>query len=546
MRTVTLAEALRDPRLLGRSFGQASHFGWHCVAKVLSGEALEALELGFMLKWTGRTQLPAGPVKRIYALIGRRGGKTRFLSAVGCWRAALCADWRSQMAPGELAVVGLVAVDRDQTRVMMSYCDGLLRDSAVLAGEVTRHTASTIEFRSGGALTIMTNDYRTIRGRTVTALLGDEASLWQPGETASNDEELVAAVTPAMLTVADGGLVLLSSTTWHKRGLMYRRFTELHGRDDADELCLLAPSRAFNPSLDPADIDLELRKDPVRARAEFLSEWRTDETDFIPRDVIELATDWGVRERPPVPGVRYSCFGDVATGTGKDSIALGICHEANGVVVLDAVRHAAPPFSPEGFIANHAAWIRSYGIDVVWGDRTGEWCRGYFAKGGLKYYFAPKTRSEIYIAWLPMLLAGQGRLIDHEELRDQAAGLERRVMAGGREEVNHGKSASAHDDIVNVCAGAMVIAQRHAAARMITFVVPPDLSQAPVAMGAVRPPTQPRVAELPVAVRTKEAIAAAQADPGRYARPVLGAMRANDGLSGNAVSWGATYWGPVR
>jgi hypothetical protein len=35
----------------------------------------------------------------------------------------------------------LLAVDRDQTQVMMSYCDGLLRDSPVLAGEVTRHTA---------------------------------------------------------------------------------------------------------------------------------------------------------------------------------------------------------------------------------------------------------------------------------------------------------------------------------------------------------------------------------------------------------------------
>jgi hypothetical protein len=62
-------------------------------------------------------------------------------------------------------------------------------------------------------LTILTNDYRTIRGRTVTALLGDETSLWQPGETASDDEELVAAVTPSMLTIADGGLVLLSSTS---------------------------------------------------------------------------------------------------------------------------------------------------------------------------------------------------------------------------------------------------------------------------------------------------------------------------------------------
>jgi hypothetical protein len=542
---VSLAQALRDPRLLGRSFGQASHFGWHCVAKVLSGEPLEPHELAFVLRWTGRARLPAGPVRRIFALIGRRGGKTRFLAAAGCWRAALCCDWRAQMAPGELAVVALVAVDRDQTKVLMSYCDGLLRDSPLLAAEVTRHTASAIEFRSGGALQIMTNDYRTIRGRTVTALLGDEASLWEGGDTASNDEELVAAVTPSMLTIADGGLVLLSSTTWHKRGLMYRRFTELHGRDDTDELCLLAPSRAFNPSLSPADIEAELRRDPIRARSEFLSEWRTDESDFIPRDVIELATDWGCRERPPIPGVRYFCFADVATGTGKDSIAIAICHVEGGTMVLDAVRHAAPPFSPEGFIANQAAWIRSYGIDVVWGDRQGEWCRGYFARGGLKYYFSPKTRSEIYIAWLPMLLAGQGRLIDHEELRDQATGLERRVMAGGREEINHGRSASAHDDIVNVCAGAMVMAQRDAAVRPTVFVPPPDLSRSSADYGGLFAPPVVRAPELSTRDQVHAIHAATRAGTLAKPKPFVGGVAdPNSDLRGNSTMFGG--WGPVR
>ena len=42
-----------------------------------------------------------------------------------------------------------------------------------------------------------------------------------------------------------------------------------------------------NPSISQAEIDLVLELDPVPNRAEYLSEWRTDLEDFIPRDVVE-------------------------------------------------------------------------------------------------------------------------------------------------------------------------------------------------------------------------------------------------------------------
>ena len=41
-----------------------------------------------------------------------------------------------------------------------------------------------------------------------------------------------------------------------------------------------------NPSISQAEIDLALERDPD-ANAEYLSEWRTDLEDFIPRDVVE-------------------------------------------------------------------------------------------------------------------------------------------------------------------------------------------------------------------------------------------------------------------
>jgi hypothetical protein len=55
--------------------------------------------------------------------------------------------------------------------------------------------------------------------------------------------------------------------------------------------------------------------------------------EFLPADVVEACTDWGVRERPPQPGIKYRASTDPASGTGKDAFALAITHcEPDGSV----------------------------------------------------------------------------------------------------------------------------------------------------------------------------------------------------------------------
>jgi len=62
------------------------------------------------------------------------------------------------------------------------------------------------------------------------------------------------------------------------------------------------------------------------------------------------------------------------------------------------------------------------------------------------------------LSFLPLLLAGRVRLLDNATLRNQLAGLERRVGAGDRETVSHAQTASAHDDVAAAAAGALVLA----------------------------------------------------------------------------------------
>jgi hypothetical protein len=99
----------------------------------------------------------------------------------------------------------------------------------------------------------------------------------------------------------------------------------------------------------------ELIGDPQRANAKFLSQWRDDVSDFIPADVLEAATDFGVRERAPLPSVEYFAFTDAAGGTGKDSFTLCVAHrDANGTVIIDILRERKPRFVPEAVVKEPA------------------------------------------------------------------------------------------------------------------------------------------------------------------------------------------------
>src|SRR5713101_4365607 len=109
---ITLAKAMRDPRLLGGPFQAPSFWTWHTVAKIISGEQLDEREAELFRKCTGRSRLPTGPVSSLVLLVGRRGGKDRFLSAVAVHRAALSQDWSKTLSAGEIGTVLLIGSDK--------------------------------------------------------------------------------------------------------------------------------------------------------------------------------------------------------------------------------------------------------------------------------------------------------------------------------------------------------------------------------------------------------------------------------------------------
>ena len=109
-----------------------------------------------------------------------------------------------------------------------------------------------------------------------------------------------------------------------------------------------------------------------------------------------------------------------------------------------------------------AAILRLFKITEVQGDGfAGGFHADEWANHQIKFVACERTTSENYLALLPLLLQpGRVRLCDSAVLRQQLAGLERRLHSGTRqyESVSHAQTQSAHDDVAASAAGAIVLA----------------------------------------------------------------------------------------
>jgi hypothetical protein len=467
---ISLAQAMRDPKLFGSTFSAPSFWTWHCVAKLFSGEALDPREAALFRECTGRSKLPDGPVTSLTFLSGRRSGKDRFMSALACWLAALAADWRSVMSAGEDATVILLGSDFKQARILRKYCAGLL-EVPMLAALVTRATEQRIEFKNGSVLEIATNDASLVRGRSAIGILGTEVSYW-PTEGSDSDEEVIAAATPSMaMTPSPGGLLMMASSVYRRDGYMFQQWKELHGNDDAEDICWLSPSATMNSMIPPKVIEKAVKKDPQKANADYLSIWRDDASDFITMEMLEAATDHGVTQRSPAPNIEYHAFCDAAGGTGGDSFSLCIAHREDDTVVIDFLHERLPRFVPEAVVAEFAAILKLYGCASITGDHySSGWNATAWERAGIKYIFGKLTKSDLYLAALPTILSLKVRLLDSLKMRQQFVGLVRRVHPTGRESVDDRGAASSHDDLSNACAGAMVLAAN--ASKKMNFAPP--------------------------------------------------------------------------
>lgn len=460
----TILDAMSDPQLFGQQFAGDTWAAWRVALAALFGLSSGDEGLETFKRHTGRSEHPTRPFCEAYLIVGRRGGKSRIMAAVAVYLASF-SKLERHLAPGEFGTVLVSATDRRQARTIFRYVEGLIDGSDLLGGMVASRTKESITMVNRVVIEVHTASYRTIRGYTILAALLDELAFWRSDDAANPDTEILNAIRPSMATIPEA-MLIGASTPYARSGELWHAYDRHWANDDSDVLVWQADTRSMNPTVPESFIEREYERDALSAAAEYGATFRTDVEALVSPEVVDAAIEPGRFELPPVPGVRYVGFTDPSGGS-ADSYTLAIAHAQEGRGVLDLVREVRPPFSPEDVTSEFCGLLKMYGLSSVEGDRyAGEWPRERFAKGGITYRTSERTKSEIYLGFVPLLNSGQVELLDLKRLRGQLVGLERRTSRAGRDSIDHGPRG--HDDVCNAAAGALVAVLAARGARQLT------------------------------------------------------------------------------
>ena len=380
--TISAITAMTSPDLLAEHFSGPSWSTWRAILKASEGQSLTPAELAAFRAIADRDP-PGRRVRELWVLGGRRSGKDSVASLIAT--AMALGDYRRHLRAGERASVLCLAVSREQARIVHRYISAYFTENPILKPLLVRETEDTLELSNNVEIVIATNNYRSVRGRSFLCCILDECAFWRSEDSATPDIETYQALLPGMVTIPGAMLVGITSV-YRKAGLAYDKWRKHYGQDDPDILVVKGPSTAFNPTLPQSIIDAALERDLEAASAEWLSEWRSDISGFLDRELIEACVEFNTRVRQPQQRFKYVAFSDPSGGRG-DSFTSAIAHaEEQNVAVLDAIYERRAPFDPQGVVAEIAEFLRSYRVTETTGDKyAAEWVVTAFRRERITY-----------------------------------------------------------------------------------------------------------------------------------------------------------------
>ena len=165
------------------------------------------------------------------------------------------------LRPGELGrawpffalYVLLLAASRAQASVAFGYVRGFLESSPILRRQIESVTTDEVRLNGNVVIGVHAGNYRTVRGRTLLAVVGDETSFWRDETSAQPDVEIFRACAPAL--AASDGMWVGISTGYRKLGLLYQKWRDHFGQNSDEVLVVQGDSATFNPTLKLAMIE---------------------------------------------------------------------------------------------------------------------------------------------------------------------------------------------------------------------------------------------------------------------------------------------------
>jgi hypothetical protein len=334
--SIPIDSALTDPHLIGAALDLTTRQTWLTTLKAAYARPLSDAERDIFSKVAGGRNPPSKRVRELWVNAARRSGKSEMSAALAVYHALLVPH---KLSRGETGMVLVIAGSRDQATVVLNYVKGILSASPVLSKEVANVTAHEITLKNGIVIAVHSNSFRTVRGRTLVAVIFDEVAFWRDESSAIPDVETYRAVLPSLATT-DGMLVGIS-TPYRKLGLLYQKHRDHFGVDSDDVLVVQGGTKLFNPTLSDQTIAAQRLADPGAAPSEWDAEFRTDISSFLDDALIDAAVEYSrPLELPPVRDSYrlYKAFCDASGGTGQDSYTVCIGHKGNGQFIIDVVR----------------------------------------------------------------------------------------------------------------------------------------------------------------------------------------------------------------
>jgi hypothetical protein len=141
---ISMRKSLNDPNLFGTALRDASWATWKVLLIAAWGEPLVSdAERETYRALTGRQHEPGARVDEFTLVVGRKGGKSRIMSIIAAYVAALCKH--ETLVPGERGVVLCVAQSREVAKIVLEFTLGLFEASPLLRPLIAKPHARDVD-----------------------------------------------------------------------------------------------------------------------------------------------------------------------------------------------------------------------------------------------------------------------------------------------------------------------------------------------------------------------------------------------------------------
>jgi hypothetical protein len=187
------AAAMLPGGVLAPGFAGPSWLRWMAVIKAAFADPMTDEEIALFREIADRDP-PKRRVRELWCVIGRGGGKDSVASGIAASLALR--DYRKYLRPGEKPTVVCIASDRTQAQIVQGYILGYFHDYDELRPLIAKENADGVELTNGVAITIATNSFKGIRGRTIVAAILDEVALRSRHEPRARTTSKVCRCSP--------------------------------------------------------------------------------------------------------------------------------------------------------------------------------------------------------------------------------------------------------------------------------------------------------------------------------------------------------------